>query len=121
MYLIEIEVGREQLYESPEALGSAIRRGVVGPESRIFHRASGNWVSITMHPEYKKVMADLASEPLPPLARTRWTFFGLEPSGREFDDHDPADGQDAAPATAAERPRGWRGLLRRVFRSPTTA
>lgn len=121
MYLVEIAVGREQLYESPDALGSAIRRGVVGPESRIFHRASGNWVSITLHPEYKKVMADVATEPLPPLARTRWTFFGLEPRGREFDEHDPADAEDAAPATTAEGPSGWRGLLRRVFRSPTTA
>ena len=121
MYLVEIAVGREQLYESPDALGSAIRGGVVGPESRIFHRASGNWVSITLHPEYKKVMADGATEPLPPLARTRWTFFGLEPRGREFDEHAAADAEDAAPATTAERPSGWRGLLRRVFRSPTTA
>lgn len=116
MYLVEIEVGREQHYESTEALASAIRQGEVRPDSRIFHRASGNWVSITVHPEYRKVMA----EPLPPLARTRWTFFGLESRGREIDEP-MGDGAEAGTtAVATERPRGWRGLLRRVLRPRST-
>ena len=57
MYLVEIEAGREQLYQSVEALASAIRGGVIGPDSRIFHRASSSWISITLHPEYRKAVA----------------------------------------------------------------
>lgn len=57
MYLVEIETGREQLYDSVAALASAIRSGDVGSQSRIFHRASSSWVSITVHPEFKKATA----------------------------------------------------------------
>ena len=57
MYLVEIEAGREQVYPSVEALAAAIQRGVIGPDSRIFHRASSSWISITLHPEYRKAMA----------------------------------------------------------------
>ena len=97
MYLVEIEAGREAAVR----VGRRARRrpfaaASSGPESRIFHRASSSWVSITVHPEYKKVMADLASEPLPPLARKQWTFFGLEPSGREIDDTTRPTGRSRA-------------------------
>ncbi len=57
MYLVEIEAGREEMYDSVDALASAIRRGDVGPQARIFHRASSSWVSITVHPEFKKATA----------------------------------------------------------------
>jgi hypothetical protein len=80
MYLVELEPGREQLYQSVEALASAIRRGEVGPEARIYHRASSTWLSITVHPAYKKIATPQAT-PSPP-ARRRWTFFGLEPLRR---------------------------------------
>lgn len=116
MYLVEITAGREKLYPSVAALASAIRRGDVGPHSRIFHRASSRWLSITVHPEYRKVAAEKAREPLPPLARNQWTFFGTEPVGREFDEPGPTDGATAEPAPAESNPRpGWRGILRRAF------
>jgi hypothetical protein len=123
MYLVEIEAGREQLYQSVDALASAIRRGDVGPQSRIFHRASSSWVSITVHPEYRRAVADQVTAPLPPLARNQWTFFGLEPRGREFDE-EPVSRPSPPRASAdadAER-RGWRAMLGRVLRrySPST-
>src|ERR687892_2710580 len=86
MFLVEIEAGREALYDSVNALAEAIRRREVSPRSRIFHRASSSWISITLHPEYRKAAAARDSEPLPPLARTQWTFFGAEPRGREIDE-----------------------------------
>jgi hypothetical protein len=118
MFLVEIEAGREALYNSVDALADAIHHGEVGPQSRIFHRASSSWISITLHPEFKKAAAARDSEPLPPLARTQWTFFGAEPKGREI---------DAAPAKSrgvkqqpvrktSESPAGLRGLLARAFR-----
>ncbi|HWB42901.1 MAG TPA: hypothetical protein VG500_16680 [Gemmatimonadales bacterium] len=116
MYLVELEAGREELYQSPDALAQAIRRGEVGPRSRIFHRASSSWVSITVHPEYRKATATADDEPLPPMARTRWTFFGAEPGSREI--HQPvhaagAPGEESA--ATIEGPKGLRGLLRRAL------
>ncbi len=118
MFLVEIEAGREAMYDSVDALAEAIRRGEVGPRSRIFHRASSSWISITLHPEFKKAAAARDSEPLPPLARTQWTFFGSEARGREFDET-PATKGDAKQATGkkGERRPGLRGLFARAFRS----
>ena len=128
MYLVEIETGREEVFQSVESLASAIRRGDVGPRSRIFHRASSSWVSITVHPEYRKAAAARAAEPLPPLARKQWTFYGVEPKSREFDEP-----TETAKAAADETPgetggrRGLRGrrslrrLIGRAFRGLVAA
>ncbi len=118
MYLVEIESGREALYDSVTALETAIRSGEVGSQARIFHRASSRWISITLHPVYKRTAGALDSEPLPPLARTRWTFFGTEPKGREIDE--PAGTKAEAeqtPATSSGSPGRLRSLLSRAFRS----
>jgi hypothetical protein len=120
MFLVEIEAGQEALYDSVNALAEAIRRGEVGPRSRIFHRASSSWISITLHPEYRKAAAARDSEPLPPLARTEWTFFGTEPRGREIDET-PATKGDAKPTRKTSEGRsGLRGLLSRAFRGRAT-
>ena len=118
MYLVEIEAGREALYDSTSALAAAIRRGEVGPQARIFHRTSSSWISITLHPEFRKAAAARLSEPLPPLARSQWTFFGVEPIGREIDEP-PAAGGDAGQPTAktTESHGRLRNLLGRAFRS----
>lgn len=116
MYLVELETGREQLYESVEALAAAIRANQIGPASRIFHRASSSWVSITVHPEYRRAMAARSIEPLPPFGRRQWTFFGVEPKEREIIE-EPAGA--AAPAADSEpRPsrRGLRALFARALR-----
>ena len=121
MYLVEIEAGREELFDSVHALATAIRRGDVGPRSRIFHRASSSWISITLHPEFKKAAAAPQGE-LPPLARMRWTFFGLEPRGREVDPSPPADGGAGTTAPApSERTGVLRGLLGRALRGLSPA
>jgi hypothetical protein len=117
MFLVEIEAGREALYNSVTALAAAIRRGEVGPRSRIFHRASSSWISITLHPEFKKAIAARDSEPLPPLARAHWTFFGTEPKGREIDEPTVTNRDAEQPTAKASESHGrLRRLLGRAFR-----
>ncbi|MFL5494878.1 MAG: hypothetical protein ACJ8DC_10895 [Gemmatimonadales bacterium] len=77
MYLVELRPGKEELYRTGDELAAAIRSGDVDIQSRIYHRASSKWISITMHPQYKAIAAERhpAPAPLPPLERTSWTFF----------------------------------------------
>jgi hypothetical protein len=116
MYLVEIEAGREQLYESVEALAAAIRASEIRPESRIFHRASSSWVPITVHPEYRKAVSARGAEPLPPLSRRQWTFFGTDPKEREI--VEAAAATEPAQAGTEPRParRGLRAILGRALR-----
>jgi hypothetical protein len=117
MYLVEIEIGREQLYQSVEALAAAIRNGVIGPDSRIFHRASSSWISITLHPEYRKLATQRPSEPLPPLSRNQWTFFGTESPTRQTVDPPVAEAKATTEAQPAPARRGLRRLFSRGSRS----
>jgi hypothetical protein len=113
MFLVEIEAGREQLFPSVQALAGAIKAGVIGPDSRIYHRTSSSWLSITLHPEFRKAMAARQTEPLPPLSRSQWTFFGTESPTRQIvEAPDPDKTEPKATETAAP-PRGLRGLFRR--------
>jgi hypothetical protein len=57
-YLIEVTPGRELLYRTTWALREAMRSGEVTADSRIFHRASSQWISITEHPEYRRFLTD---------------------------------------------------------------
>jgi len=117
MYLVELEAGREELYQTADALSSAIRRGEIGPRSRIYHRASSSWVSITVHPEYRKAADSLTSEPMPPLARNQWTFFGVEPWSREILEPTQHDSSvNPAVSDTSERPQGLLHRVRRALR-----
>ena len=57
MYRIELSPGEETAFRSIEELAVAIRRGVVTPRARIWHNASGKWLSIQFHPHYKMAAA----------------------------------------------------------------
>lgn len=74
MYFVEREPGNLAVYDSAAELSRAIREGAVGPQSRIFHRTSSQWLSITKHPVYRKAQTPVESDPLPPLGRRTWTF-----------------------------------------------
>jgi hypothetical protein len=63
-YLVEVTPGRELLYRTPWAFREAMRIGQITAESRIFHRATSQWISITEHPEYRKFISARA-----PLSR----------------------------------------------------
>jgi hypothetical protein len=62
MYLVELKPGKEELYRTGDDLALAIRDGDVDARSRIYHRATAKWISITLHPQYKAIVADHAEE-----------------------------------------------------------
>ena len=57
MYLVELKPGREELYRTGDELAIAIRDGDVDARSRINHRATPKWISITLHPQNKAIVA----------------------------------------------------------------
>ena len=76
MYLVELKPGKEELYRTGDELAIAIREGEVDARSRIYHRATAKWISITLHPQYKAIVAAQDEPPKP--ARKAW---GLLPAG----------------------------------------
>jgi hypothetical protein len=76
MYLVELKPGKEELYRSSDDLAIAIREGDVDARSRIYHRATAKWISITLHPQYKAIVAGQDDEA--PAPRKAW---GLLPTG----------------------------------------
>jgi hypothetical protein len=73
MYLVELRPGKEELYRSSDELALAIRNGDVDARSRVYHRATAKWISITLHPQYKAIVA-AAKEERP--ARRAWGILG---------------------------------------------
>ena len=96
MYLVELRPGKEVLYRTGDDLALAIRDGDVDARSRIYHRATAKWISITLHPQYKAIVAGQADEPIAP-ARKSWGLFpaGLMGQGVEMSasDSEPAGGR----------------------------
>ena len=107
MYLVELRPGKEELYRSTDELAAAIRSGDVDKHSRIYHRATSKWISVTLHPQFKAIISEVppapSAPPLPPLERANWTFFNDaadslagaipdEPAAPEPADSDAADG-----------------------------
>ena len=121
MILVELDSGTEELYKSPAELAAAIRRGTVGPNSRIYHRGSSRWLPITVHPEFRKAAAERESQPLPPLRRKQWTFLKSdsqeEQSATDSPPMEASSGDLAEPAEPNHEPRPrWRGVFGRAFR-----
>jgi hypothetical protein len=76
MYLVELSPGKEELYRSSDELALAIRNGDVDARSRIYHRATAKWISITLHPQYKAIVTMAKEEPVARSVRKGWTFLG---------------------------------------------
>jgi hypothetical protein len=93
-YLVEVTPGRELVYRTPGQLRAAMHGGAVTADSRIFHRATARWISITKHPEYRRYQAEISpppwldpapvaelqeaedsEEPQKPRVVRRWSFF----------------------------------------------
>jgi len=75
MFLVEPESGQRCHYSSARALGAAIRRGELGPQARIFHQASNQWLPITVHPEYQRAEEEWEESSVHRLRQRGWTFF----------------------------------------------
>jgi hypothetical protein len=78
MILVELDNGTRREFNSSTELAEAIGRGEVGPSARIYHHLREQWLPITQHPEFQRRRGN-GDRPLPPLERTRWTFFSVEP------------------------------------------
>jgi hypothetical protein len=75
MFLVEPESGQRCHYSSARALGAAIRRGELGPQARIFHQASNQWLPITVHPEYQRAEEEWEQHSVQRIRHRGWTFF----------------------------------------------
>jgi hypothetical protein len=78
MYLVELRPGKEELYRSGDELAAAIRSGDVDGHSRIYHRATSKWISITLHPQYKAIVAERPAEAEPAADRSNWTYLNAQ-------------------------------------------
>jgi hypothetical protein len=74
MYLVELRPGKEELYRSGDELAAAIRSGDVDGHSRIYHRATSKWISITLHPQYKAIVAERPAQPEVVSDKSSWTY-----------------------------------------------
>jgi hypothetical protein len=89
MYLVELRPGKEELYRSSDDLALAIRNGDVDARSRVYHRATAKWISITLHPQYKAIVAASKEDPAGRPTRRGWNILGggggqaAEPSGSD--------------------------------------
>jgi hypothetical protein len=105
MYLVELRPGKEELYRSSDELALAIRSGDVDERSRVYHRATAKWISITLHPQYKAIVAAAKEEPSPRPARRTWSILG----GSGDQSTEPRNGD--ATASAAQTLYRWRRPL----------
>ncbi len=72
MYLVELRPGKEELYRTGDELAAAIRSGEVDGPSRISHRSTSKWISITLHPQYKAIAAQKPAHP--PADASDWVL-----------------------------------------------
>jgi hypothetical protein len=82
MYLVELRPGREELYRTGDELAAAIRNGDVDIHSRIYHRATSKWISITLHPQFKAIVTPKSSERPPQVEQTNWTYYRESSQGK---------------------------------------
>jgi hypothetical protein len=89
MYLVELRPGKEELYRTGDDLAAAIRTGEVDGHSRIYHRSTSKWISITLHPQYKAIIAAMPA----PAPGPNWTYLTAQAETLE------SSVEEAAPAS----------------------
>jgi hypothetical protein len=95
MYLVELRPGKEELYRTGDDLASAIRSGEVDGHSRIYHRSTSKWISITLHPQYKAILAAKPSQ----SDRNSWTYLTAQAETLESSVEEPATSLEQAAET----------------------
>ena len=121
MIVIQLESGKTRGFTTAQELGVAIRRGELGPATRIYHRTSDRWLPLSLHPEYRRAEAEREQVTAKALQRRHWTFLPREASTEE---QTPGTEAPAAtpPAAATTQPPaepkpGWLGSTLRRLRS----
>jgi hypothetical protein len=100
MYLVELRPGREELYRTSDDLALAIRDGEVDARSRIYHRSTAKWISITLHPQYKAIVAGPMDDSLLRPIRKVW---GLLPALSGQDGESLSTDEEPTTAAGSER------------------
>ncbi len=80
LFLVEPESGQRCHYSSARELGVAIRRGELGPQAKIFHQKSSQWLPISVHPEYRRAESESEEGSARQLRERRWTFLSEPPA-----------------------------------------
>jgi hypothetical protein len=118
MFLVEPESGQRCHYSSARALGAAIRRGELGPQARIFHQTSNQWLPISVHPEYQRAEEEWEQSSVHRLRHRGWTFF----PGTTDVQADPLEALAPAPEPTAPvlipgdgEPSWWGTAFQRLF------
>jgi hypothetical protein len=99
MYLVELRPGKEELYRTGDDLAAAIRSGEVDGHSRIYHRSTSKWISITLHPQYKAIVSEKSAHP---ADRNNWTYLNAQSETLEGAVPDPESTMEAAPEAQEE-------------------
>jgi hypothetical protein len=104
MYLVELRPGKEELYRTSEELAAAIRSGDVDVHSRIYHRATSKWISVTLHPHYKAIAAerDPSASSTPASQPRNWTFFNAASEELAGAESSPAESEPATEETKGD-------------------
>ncbi|MGN6392801.1 MAG: hypothetical protein ACTHM9_11205 [Gemmatimonadales bacterium] len=112
MFLVEVAEGRRNHYPSAHALGAAIRCGELGPQARIFHQSSSQWLPITVHPEYRRAETEWEEDVARRWRARGWTFFSEKSSeAGSRDQPSPAPASAQVPRQGddtADRPHRFR-------------
>jgi hypothetical protein len=108
MYLVELRPGKEELYRSSDELALAIRNGDVDARSRVYHRATAKWISITLHPQYKAIVAVAKEEPATRPLRRVWGILG---GGAGMGDQSPPPSESQGSPSGGHLQYRWRRPL----------
>ncbi|MDQ3224003.1 MAG: hypothetical protein M3Q75_11125 [Gemmatimonadota bacterium] len=103
MYLVELKPGKEELYRTGDDLALAIRDGDVDARSRIYHRATAKWISITLHPQYKAIVSGQKDDQISRPPRKAWGLLPASLTGLA----EEMSSMEAAPANGVVRHR-WK-------------
>jgi hypothetical protein len=103
MYLVELRPGKEELFRTGDDLAAAIRNGEVDGHSRIYHRSTSKWISITLHPQYKAIVAD---KPMKPVDQDGWTYLTDQAETLEGTAAEPPSSDDTGDNDNGDSP--WR-------------
>jgi hypothetical protein len=108
MFLVELGSGKDTVFPSAQALSAAIRRGDLDADTRIYHRSSCQWLPITVHPEFRRLLAE--RERRPARSRQQWTFMRDGEGVEEVSPPKPAS-TPAPELIAGDPPRSWRQAI----------
>ena len=116
MFVVEPGSGKNKGFATARELGAAIRRGELGPEARIYHRATDRWLPITVHPEYRRAAAEREASSARELQQRQWTFLA-DPAAAQRRAAGGEEGRDGPVLIPGDPSPSWLGSTVRRLRS----